>query len=87
MSDWYADMAKAVRKREIALAGLARWQEKVGVAEEEIKALSAQRSVDPQLPAAASIAAEAAQLSPDLQQTFGGTPSFDGPLFIDSVNA
>jgi hypothetical protein len=40
-ADWYLAMSAAMRKREGALAGVARWQEKVNEAEAEIKALMA----------------------------------------------
>ena len=37
--DWYAATAAAMKKRETALNGIARWQEKLNEAEAEIKSL------------------------------------------------
>lgn len=38
-ADWYAATAAAMKKRETALNGIARWQEKLNEAELEIKSL------------------------------------------------
>lgn len=36
---WYADMAAAMKERDRALTGVARWQEALAAAEERIQAL------------------------------------------------
>lgn len=43
MSNWYEEMAVAVKKRELALNGLKRWQAKVDEAEAEIARITADR--------------------------------------------
>lgn len=84
---WYDDMAKLVHKRNVALAGLDRWQVKVTAAEEEIAALTAQmessRTAPATLPAADEVSAETDAAVPVIVNTFGAEPTVVGssPFF------
>lgn len=72
--DWFTQVAKAVRAREVAVAGLARWQEKVTAAEQVIQELYAQRDAPISLPTAADHQEEIAAAIPSpFQPAFGIT--------------
>lgn len=67
MSNWYADMAAAMQKRQVAINGRERWQTKVEEAEAEIAELTRdQRSFasDP-----------IAEMTPRPVATFSGVPA------------
>lgn len=76
--DWFGAMSAAVKERDRALNGLARWQEKVNEAEAEIEKLTAQRETGETLPTPAKLAEEAETLNPALRPVFGaGTAEFN----------
>jgi hypothetical protein len=77
--NWYALMTAAVRKREIALNGVARWQKKVVEAEDVIKSLSGDRDASEVLPSDAALAQETVSIPSDLRPIFGAT---EGPLTV-----
>lgn len=73
-NDWFSQMTDAVRKREIAVAGLNRWQEKVNAAEGVISELSAQRDVPAPQPSEAEKQEEISAAVPSpFQPVFGLT--------------
>ena len=49
-SEWYDDMAQAVKKREKVLAAIARWQEKLADVEDEITQLTNESKEEASLP-------------------------------------
>lgn len=72
MADWFDLMAKAVKARDIAVAGRDRWQVKVTEAEKHIAELAAQRDAVPAVPGPEAQQEEvAAAVSPGLQTTLG----------------
>jgi hypothetical protein len=57
MSNWYEEMAAAIKKRDVALAAVNRWQEKVTEAEAEIAALGQKSPAVPTVPTVSSVPA------------------------------
>lgn len=68
---WFDEMASAMKKRELALAGLSRWQAKVEAAEATIAELSATRERPERLPEASQLVAETNEIPPALRPVFG----------------
>lgn len=75
-TDWFARMAAAVKKRELAQNGLNRWQEKVTAAEEAIAALAAERERPDQAPSVTAMEREIRDMSPQLQPVFGSATDY-----------
>lgn len=72
--EWFALMSQAVRQREIALAGRARWQEKVNAAETRIEELTLQRDTPVAAPDPVAQQEEVAAVAASpLQPVFGIT--------------
>lgn len=68
MSNWYADMAAAMQKRQVAVNGRERWQAKVEEAEAEIAAL-ANGAVEPAPVPAPEEGPSFSGLAPDYSET------------------
>lgn len=65
MSNWYEEMAGAMRKRETAINGVERWQEKVIQAELEIAELTKSQPTIATAPPAAVFSATEPRIAAD----------------------
>jgi hypothetical protein len=76
MADWFEELAKAVKARDVAIAGRERWQVKVDEAERAIQDLTAARDAVPPMPSADAQQEEiAAAIPPEMLATFTAPPA------------
>lgn len=76
MADWFEQLAKAVKARDVAIAGRERWQVKVDEAERVIQELTAARDAVPPLPSVEAQQEEiASAIPPEMRATFTAPPT------------